>query len=160
MILNVFNRPEVWQSDQELPVVGQASKAEVHARGLWHWSVHLLIYLVDGRVVLRRRGDDELRYAGLWTSTLGTHVPHDQDYARTVASFTGQDMDLIWAGEFMVEDSYEREVCGLFTATIPSMLHLPKALLHGRTALCAIQLAHVTAQGAMTPHLGSALLRV
>ena len=41
--------------------IGQAPRAEVHARGYWHRSAHVFLFDGDGRMLLQRRAADLTR---------------------------------------------------------------------------------------------------
>ena len=45
-------------------VVGQAPRKEVHARGLWHRAVHVLVFNTRGEVFLQKRSIKKRSSAG------------------------------------------------------------------------------------------------
>lgn len=61
-------------------VVGQAPRREVHARGLWHRAVHVLVYNARGQVFLQKRSLKKDTAAGLWDSSSSGHVDSGEDY--------------------------------------------------------------------------------
>ena len=157
MKLDVFERPDCWTPGQRIPICGQCAKEDVHAQGLWHWSVHLLVRLDNGGLVLRRRGEGEARYPGLFTTTLGTHVPSGMGYVATLRANLDNALEFQRVGEFMIEDRLEHEVCGLYVATIRSQKQLPMSLQLERSVVSQAQAARLTVERSVTPHLASCL---
>lgn len=131
-------------------------KEDAHRRGLLHRSVHLLLVDDEGRLHARRRSDDDLRYPGLWTSTLGTHVPAGGTDEGTLRAILPRGLALERVGEFRVKDEWENEVCGLFVTRSEAM----------RAALGPTHAAHapeevdgLVREGRTTPHLAEAWRR-
>jgi hypothetical protein len=131
-------------------------KGEAHDRGSLHLSTHLLI--LDGiKVCCRKRGDDEFRYAGLWTTTIGTHVELGDDYRETLIKQFGFPLDLQWQGEFRVRDPYENEVNGLHIAHVKES-SLPKDFMEERRYIPFDELEELIRGDKTTPHLRNAYL--
>jgi isopentenyl-diphosphate delta-isomerase len=61
-------------------VVGQATRAEVHARRLLHRAVHVLVFGADGRVFLQQRSMLKDTSPGLWNSSCSGHLDAGEDY--------------------------------------------------------------------------------
>ena len=61
-------------------VIGQAPRREVHARGLWHRAVHVLVYNARGQVFLQKRSLKKDTAAGRWDSSSSGHVDSGEDY--------------------------------------------------------------------------------
>jgi len=61
-------------------VTGQAPRREVHARGLWHRAVHVLVFNARGEVFLQKRSLKKDTAAGLWDSSSSGHVDSGEDY--------------------------------------------------------------------------------
>jgi len=61
-------------------VVGQASRAEVHRRGLMHRAVHVLVFNAAGQVFLQKRSLTKDRQPGLWDSSASGHVDAGEGY--------------------------------------------------------------------------------
>lgn len=60
--------------------VGRALRREVHARGLWHRAVHILVFDAAGRVFLQKRSMAKDMSPGLWDSSCAGHVDAGEDY--------------------------------------------------------------------------------
>ncbi|MGF1452906.1 MAG: NUDIX domain-containing protein [Opitutales bacterium] len=67
--------------DGEDRVVGQATRAEVHAQGLWHRAVHILVFDASGRFLLQRRSRHKDTFPGTWTTSCAGHLDSGEDYA-------------------------------------------------------------------------------
>lgn len=61
-------------------VVGQAPRREVHARGLWHRAVHVLVFNARGEVFLQKRSMLKDTAKGLWDSSSSGHLDRGEDY--------------------------------------------------------------------------------
>jgi len=61
-------------------VVGRAPRGEVHARGLRHRAVHVLVFNARGEVFLQKRSLRKDRQPGVWDSSASGHVNSGEDY--------------------------------------------------------------------------------
>ena len=61
-------------------VVSQAPRSEVHARGLWHRAVHVLVFNGRGEVFLQKRSMKKDIAAGKWDSSSSGHLDTGEDY--------------------------------------------------------------------------------
>ena len=61
-------------------VIGQAPRQEVHARGLWHRAVHVLVFNQRGEVFLQKRSMLKDTAKGKWDSSSSGHVDSGEDY--------------------------------------------------------------------------------
>ena len=61
-------------------VIGQAPRREVHARGLWHRAVHVLVFNARGEVFLQKRSMLKDMHPGTWDSSSSGHVDAGEDY--------------------------------------------------------------------------------
>ena len=61
-------------------VVSQAPRKEVHARGLWHRAVHVLVFNARGKVFLQKRSMKKDIAAGKWDSSSSGHLDTGEDY--------------------------------------------------------------------------------
>ena len=75
-------------------VVGRATRREVHARGLWHRAVHVLVFGRDGRVFLQKRSMSKDMSPGLWDSSCSGHVDAGEDYDTAVRRELGEELGL------------------------------------------------------------------
>lgn len=61
-------------------VTGQAPRKEVHARGLWHRAVHVLVFNSRKEVFLQKRSMLKDTAKGKWDSSSSGHVDTGEDY--------------------------------------------------------------------------------
>jgi len=61
-------------------VVGRAPRKEVHARGLLHRAVHVLVINARGEVFLQKRSMQKDTAKGKWDSSASGHVDSGEDY--------------------------------------------------------------------------------
>ena len=61
-------------------VIGQNTRREVHARGLKHRAVHVLVFNSRGETFLQKRSMTKDREPGKWDSSSSGHVNSGEDY--------------------------------------------------------------------------------
>jgi isopentenyldiphosphate isomerase len=61
-------------------VIGRETRREVHARGLMHRAVHVLVFNRAGQVFLQKRSLRKDRQPGLWDSSASGHLDSGEDY--------------------------------------------------------------------------------
>jgi isopentenyl-diphosphate Delta-isomerase len=84
--------------DEHDAVIGQATRREVHARGLWHRAVHVLVFSVDGRVFLQKRSMAKDTAPGCWDSSCSGHLDAGEDYAAAAVRELREEIGLAVAG--------------------------------------------------------------
>jgi len=63
-------------------VIGVATRGEIHARGLMHRAVHILVFDGRGRVFLQKRSMAKDEQPGLWDTSAAGHVDSGEGYAE------------------------------------------------------------------------------
>jgi len=76
-------------------VVGRAPRREVHARGLWHRAVHVLVFNGAGQVFLQKRSMLKDTARGLWDSSCSGHVDSGEDYDHAAHRELGEEIGLV-----------------------------------------------------------------
>lgn len=71
----IFDRVD--ENDQ---VIGQASRAEVHARQWHHRAVHVFVWNARGELFLQFRSRLKVNHPQVWDSSASGHVSAGQDY--------------------------------------------------------------------------------
>jgi isopentenyldiphosphate isomerase len=61
-------------------VIGRAPRSEVHARGLLHRSVHVLVFNSRGELFLQKRSMKKDRQPGVWDSSASGHLDSGEEY--------------------------------------------------------------------------------
>jgi len=74
--------------------VGRALRREVHARGLWHRAVHVLVFDSAGRVFLQKRSMRKDMSPGLWDSSCSGHLDAGEGYDAAAVRELGEELGL------------------------------------------------------------------
>ena len=75
-------------------VVRQATRREVHATGLWHRAVHILVFDATGRVFLQKRSMLKDLSPGLWDSSCSGHLDAGEDYDAAAIRELGEEIGI------------------------------------------------------------------
>ena len=81
--------------DDRDEVVGRATRADVHGRGLMHRAVHVLVFNALGQVFLQKRSMSKDRSPGLWDSSASGHVDSGESYDACAVRELGEELGLI-----------------------------------------------------------------
>jgi isopentenyldiphosphate isomerase len=73
-------------------VIDRKTRREVHATGLWHRAVHMLLFDRSGRVFLQRRSMLKDLSPGLWDSSCSGHVDSGEDYDAAAVRELGEEI--------------------------------------------------------------------
>jgi isopentenyl-diphosphate delta-isomerase type 1 len=75
-------------------VTGRALRRDVHARGLWHRAVHVLVFDDAGNIFLQKRTLKKDLSPGLWDSSCSGHVDSGEDYDTAATRELGEELGL------------------------------------------------------------------
>lgn len=64
-------------------VIDRQPRSLVHARGLLHRAVHVLVFNSRGEIFLQMRSAKKDRHPGVWDSSASGHVDSGEDYDAT-----------------------------------------------------------------------------
>ncbi len=107
--------------DQEDQVIGQASRKEVHQRGLLHRSVHILVFNSKGELFLQKRSMAKDENPGYWDTSAAGHVDTGEEYAhcalRELDEELGIKADLREIGKFSACPETYSEHVRVYTCT-------------------------------------------
>ncbi len=70
--------------DENDQVTDRLTRSEVHAKNLYHRSVHALVFDSQQRIFLQLRNDDRDCDPGLWDSSVGGHLQAGEDYDQAI----------------------------------------------------------------------------
>lgn len=73
-------------------VVGRETRRVVHATGLWHRAVHVLVFDRTGRVFLQKRSMKKDLSPGLWDSSCSGHLDAGEDYDAAAVRELGEEI--------------------------------------------------------------------
>ncbi|MCF7689319.1 MAG: NUDIX domain-containing protein [Cephaloticoccus sp.] len=75
-------------------VVGRELRSVVHAKGLWHRAVHVLVFNAAGQVFLQKRSMTKDMSPGLWDSSCSGHLDAGEDYDPAAQRELGEELGL------------------------------------------------------------------
>jgi isopentenyldiphosphate isomerase len=78
-------------------VIGRAPRREVHARGLWHRAVHVLVFNARGEVFLQKRSMRKDTAKGKWDSSSSGHLDCGEDYDACAVRELREEIGLVAA---------------------------------------------------------------
>ncbi|MCF3651820.1 NUDIX hydrolase [Synoicihabitans lomoniglobus] len=83
--------------DENDQVIGQATRAEVHRRKLWHRAIHVWVFNAAGRIFLQKRSLLKDMAPGCWDSSCSGHLDSGEDYATAAVRELGEEIGLFLA---------------------------------------------------------------
>ncbi len=92
-------------------VIGRALRREVHASGLWHRAIHVLVFDRLGRVFLQKRSMLKDMAPGLWDSSCSGHVDSGEDYDAAATRELGEELGLPEPEAKARERWFRKEAC-------------------------------------------------
>ncbi len=106
--------------DENDNVIGQASREEVHKKGLLHRLVDIFVFNSKGELLLQKRSEKKDTNPGLWTFSAGGHVESGQSYVETahkeLEEELGIKVDLEEVGMFVSKDpNHFNQMIKMFT---------------------------------------------
>ena len=81
--------------DEHDQVIGQATRREVHTRGLWHRAIHVLVVNAAGNVFLQKRSLQKDTAAGLWDSSSSGHLDTGEAYEACAVRELREELGLV-----------------------------------------------------------------
>lgn len=78
-------------------VIDRKPRQEVHARGLWHRAVHVLVFNARGEVFLQKRSMKKDIAAGKWDSSSSGHLDTGEDYDACAVREVREEIGLVLA---------------------------------------------------------------
>ncbi|PTY00541.1 NUDIX domain-containing protein [Opitutus sp. ER46] len=90
-------------------VVRRATRREVHATGLWHRAVHVLVFDAAGRLFLQKRSMAKDMSPGLWDSSCSGHLDAGEAYDAAAVRELGEEIGV--RGGVAPERWFRLEAC-------------------------------------------------
>ena len=75
-------------------VIGQAPRAEAHARGLKHRAIHVLVFDVHGNLFVQKRADTKDTFPERYDSSASGHLDQGEDYDACAARELHEELGL------------------------------------------------------------------
>lgn len=92
-------------------VVGQNTRREVHARGLWHRAVHVLVFNACSEIFLQKRSMKKDTAAGLWDSSSSGHLDSGEDYDACAVRELREEIGLVATGASQPRRLFKIDAC-------------------------------------------------
>ncbi|MFT3782353.1 MAG: NUDIX domain-containing protein [Nibricoccus sp.] len=92
-------------------VVGQATRREVHGRGLLHRAVHVLVFNKRGQVFLQKRSMLKDSAPGCWDSSCSGHLDSGEDYVPAAVRELIEEIGLAIAGSHLLTPILRVSAC-------------------------------------------------
>lgn len=80
--------------DFEDRTIGTASRAEIHAKGLIHRAIHVLLFNPEGKFLQQKRSQNKDRFPGWWDISVGGHVNAGELYLEAAHRECREEMGL------------------------------------------------------------------
>lgn len=88
--------------DENDNVIAVKTRGEIHARGLMHRAVHILVFNSEGELFLQKRSLSKDEQPGKWDSSAAGHVDSDEDYLECARREISEELGIDAVQEFEV----------------------------------------------------------
>lgn len=86
--------------DEDDKVIAVRTRGEIHARGLMHRAVHILVFNSRGDVFLQKRSMSKDEQPGKWDSSAAGHVDSGEGYLDCARREIGEELGIDATQEF------------------------------------------------------------
>jgi len=97
--------------DEADNVIGTATRREIHAKGLRHRAVHIVVLNAKDEILLQKRSAKKDLFPGWWDISVGGHVDAGEEYDDAVARELREEMGIV-APATWVETAQPSETTG------------------------------------------------
>jgi len=80
--------------DEKDKVIGKAPRPEVHAKGLWHRAVYVMVFNSKGELFLQLRSNDKDVEPGVWTCSSSGHLSSGETYDEAAVKETFEEIGI------------------------------------------------------------------
>ena len=80
--------------DENDNVIAVKTRGEIHARGLMHRAVHILVFNCEGELFLQKRSMSKDEQPGKWDSSAAGHVDSGEDYLECARREIGEELGI------------------------------------------------------------------
>lgn len=81
--------------DESDRVVGQATRDEIHKKGLLHREIHVWFITPEGNIIFQHRAKDKDTFPDLLDATVGGHVEPGDSYEKTAIKETEEETGIM-----------------------------------------------------------------
>ena len=89
--------------DADDRVIGQAPRSEVHARGLLHRSVHILVFNSAGQLLVHKRSATKDEYPLRYTSSASGHLSAGESYEEAAKRELAEELGIQSSLQFLAK---------------------------------------------------------
>lgn len=89
--------------DEQDVVIGQATRADIHARGLLHRAVHVFVFNSAGRLLVQLRTAEKDEFPLCYTSSASGHIDSGEDYETAAVREMEEELGLTSPIEFLTK---------------------------------------------------------
>ena len=139
--------------DESDHVLRQASRDEVHAQGLMHRAVHILVFNRKGDCLLQKRSMLKDRLPGVWDSSAAGHLNAGEDYLPAAVRELEEELGL------QAEPSQLELLAKLSASPDTGMEHVELYALHGYDGKVHFPAAEISAVLPLPPIVIDAWLK-
>lgn len=86
--------------DEDDNIIAVKTRGEIHARGLMHRAVHILVFNSQGELFLQKRSMIKDEQPGKWDSSAAGHVDSGEDYLDCARREIGEELGIDADREF------------------------------------------------------------
>ncbi len=110
--------------DETDQVIGQAPRGRVHAEGLMHRAVHILVWNSRNEVFLQKRSMSKDQMPGVWTTSASGHVDSGEDYDTAAVRELGEELGIQIQGPEAMQLLFKHPACKHTGAEFIQVYHL------------------------------------
>lgn len=92
-------------------VIGQAPRGHVHANGLRHRAVHILVWNSQGQIFLQKRSMNKDQLPGVWTTSASGHVDSGEEYDFSAVREIGEELGIYLDGPSELDLLFKHPAC-------------------------------------------------
>lgn len=97
--------------DDQDAVIGQAPRGRVHADGLRHRAVHILVWNSQGQLFLQKRSMTKDQLPGVWTTSASGHVDSGEVYDTAAVREIEEELGIPLNGAHELELLFKHPAC-------------------------------------------------
>ncbi|WP_309382275.1 NUDIX hydrolase [Cerasicoccus frondis] len=97
--------------DEQDTVIGQAPRSRVHAQGLRHRAVHILVWNSQKQLFLQKRSMNKDQMPGVWTTSCSGHVDSGEDYNIAAVRELGEELGIMIPDASKLELLFKHPAC-------------------------------------------------
>ncbi|WP_309400525.1 NUDIX hydrolase [Cerasicoccus maritimus] len=97
--------------DEQDVVIGQAPRYQVHAEGLRHRAVHILVWNSQNQLFLQKRSMNKDQMPGVWTTSCSGHVDSGENYDIAAVREISEELGIHVSGIEQMDLLFKHPAC-------------------------------------------------